>query len=76
MRSKVASYLNKLVDWGVAGFRIDAAKHMMPADLLNILDRLHDLSFKWFHAGKRPFVYQEVRLLKSIHEECHAVQAK
>ena len=60
VRSKVASYFNKLVDWGVAGFRIDAAKHMMPADLLNILDRLHNLNTKWFPSGKRPFVYQEV----------------
>ena len=60
VRSTIASYLNKLVDWGVAGFRLDAAKHMMPADLLNILDRLNDLNTTWFPADKKPFVYQEV----------------
>ena len=64
MRSKVASYLNKLVGFDVAGFRIDAAKHMMPADLLNIVDRLNDLNTTWFPSGKRPFVYQEVMVLK------------
>ena len=69
VRSTIASYLNKLVDWGVAGFRIDAAKHMMPADLLNILDRLNDLNTTWFPADKKPFVYQEVRVLKYTYSQ-------
>ena len=30
VRQQVAGYFNKLVDIGVAGFRIDAAKHMWP----------------------------------------------
>lgn len=33
VRGKVVAYLNHLVDLGVAGFRVDAAKHMWPADL-------------------------------------------
>lgn len=49
-RDKVAEYLQKAIDWGVAGFRIDAAKHMWPGDLAAIYGRL---------AGS-PFVFHEV----------------
>ncbi len=45
-RDKVAEYLNDLIDIGVAGFRVDAAKHMWPEDISAIQDRLHDLSTK------------------------------
>jgi len=30
VRNSIATYLNDLVDLGVAGIRIDAAKHMWP----------------------------------------------
>jgi len=30
VQDKVAAYLNNLVDIGVAGIRVDAAKHMWP----------------------------------------------
>ncbi|XP_071494438.1 alpha-amylase B-like [Diadema antillarum] len=54
-RDKVLEYMNKMVDMGVAGFRIDAAKHMVPSDLVDLFDRLHDCPF-----GGRPYIYQEV----------------
>jgi len=47
---KIAAYLNDLLDTGVAGFRIDAAKHMEPGDIAVILERLPG----------QPFVVQEV----------------
>lgn len=47
---KIAAYLGDLLDTGVAGFRIDAAKHMEPGDIRAILGRL----------PVQPFVYQEV----------------
>jgi alpha-amylase len=37
VRARVAGYLGALVDLGVRGFRIDAAKHIDPADLDAIL---------------------------------------
>lgn len=40
VRSTIANYLQTLVDMGVAGFRLDAAKHMNPADIDNILGRV------------------------------------
>lgn len=46
----IAGYLNDLVDLGVAGFRIDAAKHMASEDLAGILAEVHG----------SPYVYQEV----------------
>lgn len=46
---------------GVAGFRVDAAKHMWPADIKAIEDKLKDLSTAHgFSRGSRPFIYQEV----------------
>ncbi|XP_030351302.1 pancreatic alpha-amylase [Strigops habroptila] len=60
VRSTVAEYMNRLIDIGVAGFRIDAAKHMWPGDIKAFLDQLKDLNTEWFSAGTRPFIYQEV----------------
>ena len=39
VRQKIADYLVSLARLGVAGFRIDAAKHMQPVELDDILDR-------------------------------------
>ncbi|MEW9556072.1 carbohydrate-binding module family 20 domain-containing protein [Nonomuraea sp. NPDC050783] len=50
VRGAVAGYLNKLVSLGVDGFRIDAAKHIAPADLADIYGRLNG----------SPYIYQEV----------------
>ncbi len=47
VRGKLADYLNKLIDLGLAGFRVDACKHMWPGDHTNIY-------------GTKPFIYQEV----------------
>ncbi|NXA49128.1 AMYP amylase, partial [Nothocercus julius] len=60
VRSKIAEYMNHLIDIGVAGFRIDAAKHMWPEDVKATLDKLHNLSTTWFSPGSKPFIYQEV----------------
>ncbi|XP_017682658.1 PREDICTED: pancreatic alpha-amylase-like [Lepidothrix coronata] len=60
VRSKVAEYMNHLIDIGVAGFRIDAAKHMWPGDVRAFLDKLKDLNTTWFPEGTKPFIFQEV----------------
>ncbi|XP_030641594.1 pancreatic alpha-amylase-like [Chanos chanos] len=60
VRGKVAAYMNKLIDIGVAGFRVDACKHMWPGDLSNVYGRLKNLNTKWFSSGSKPFIYQEV----------------
>jgi alpha-amylase len=41
VQQKIADYLVALVRMGVAGFRIDAAKHMQPVELDAILDRVN-----------------------------------
>ncbi|MBK1631694.1 hypothetical protein CKO31_13245 [Thiohalocapsa halophila] len=48
LQNRVGDYLNGLLDLGVAGLRIDAARHMAPADIAGILARVRGL----------PFVYQ------------------
>uniref|UniRef100_A0A3P9H2B9 Alpha-amylase n=1 Tax=Oryzias latipes TaxID=8090 RepID=A0A3P9H2B9_ORYLA len=60
VRGKVADFMNKLIDMGVAGFRVDACKHMWPGDLDNVYRRLNNLNTKWFPGGSRPFIFQEV----------------
>lgn len=55
VRGKIVEFLNKLVDLGVVGFRVDAAKHMWPGDLNAIYSRVKNLP-----SGGRPYIFQEV----------------
>ncbi|MCE3253495.1 MAG: hypothetical protein K0Q67_2515 [Cellvibrio sp.] len=50
VREKIAAYMNDLSSMGVAGFRIDAAKHMASGDVANIVSRL----------SGSPYIFQEV----------------
>jgi alpha-amylase len=55
VRDKLAAYLNKLIGYGVSGFRVDAAKHIGQEDLAAIyalLDRTAD--------GTKPYWALEV----------------
>ncbi|RXG54804.1 Alpha-amylase [Armadillidium vulgare] len=61
VRQKVSAYFNDLIEIGVAGFRVDAAKHMWPDDIQAIQDLTNDLNVdQGFPAGTRPFFYHEV----------------
>lgn len=60
VRDKQVRFLNALTEMGVAGFRVDAAKHMWPEDLREIYGRLVDLRVEEFGRDARPFIYQEV----------------
>ncbi|CAL8072299.1 unnamed protein product [Orchesella dallaii] len=61
VREKISEYMNKLISFGVAGFRVDLAKHMWPEDLSNIFSRLNDLPTEHgFNPGTRPFIVQEI----------------
>ncbi|XP_072161681.1 alpha-amylase A isoform X1 [Bemisia tabaci] len=44
VQDKIATFLNRQLDFGVAGFRIDAAKHMWPEDLRKIYGMLKNVS--------------------------------
>jgi alpha-amylase len=50
VQERIAAYLQDLVDMGVAGFRLDAAKHMAPGDIAAILGRVQG----------DPYIFQEV----------------
>ncbi|HSH02881.1 MAG TPA: carbohydrate-binding module family 20 domain-containing protein [Anaerolineae bacterium] len=50
VRSQLAAYLNDLIGMGVAGFRLDASKHMSTDDVNNIVNRLNG----------NPYIFQEV----------------
>ncbi|TDC75438.1 carbohydrate-binding module family 20 domain-containing protein [Streptomyces hainanensis] len=47
VRQRIADYMNDLLSLGVAGFRVDAAKHMAAADLAAIRSRLDDPNAYW-----------------------------
>lgn len=50
VRGKIAEYMNHLLDLGVKGFRIDAAKHIPATDLAAIYKKLK----------RSPYIYHEV----------------
>lgn len=61
VQEHISDFMNRLISWGVAGFRVDAAKHMWPVDMEGIFDRLDNLSTEHgFAAGTKPFIFQEV----------------
>ncbi|MGI3785962.1 MAG: alpha-amylase family glycosyl hydrolase, partial [Janthinobacterium lividum] len=55
VRGKITSYLNRLIGFGVSGFRVDAAKHIGQTDLDAIRDGLHKTK-----DGTRPYWALEV----------------
>lgn len=72
VRRSIVRYMKRLMALGVTGFRIDAAKHMWPADLKPIIGSLklprrwrrissrQDRWRSWRETLVRPVVYQEV----------------
>eukprot|EP00095_Tigriopus_kingsejongensis_P000508 maker-scaffold367_size194084-snap-gene-0.49 protein:Tk00508 transcript:maker-scaffold367_size194084-snap-gene-0.49-mRNA-1 annotation:"hypothetical protein DAPPUDRAFT_64687" len=61
VQQMVADYYNDLIDIGVAGFRVDAAKHMWPEDIAAIQALLNPLNTKHgFKQGSLPFFVHEV----------------
>ncbi|RVE51686.1 hypothetical protein evm_003658 [Chilo suppressalis] len=61
VRQMIVGFMNRFIHMGVAGFRIDAAKHMWPRDLRVIYNRLYNLNTAHgFPAGARPYIFQEV----------------
>ncbi|MNK07428.1 Alpha-amylase precursor [compost metagenome] len=62
VQNKLANYLNHLLDLGVAGFRIDAAKHIPAADLVAIKNKLKRSAYiynEMIHDPRVPIEYAE-----------------
>lgn len=57
---EIIAFMNDLIDIGVAGFRVDACKHMWPGDLEVIFGNLRDLNSNYFGTGKRAYIFSEV----------------
>lgn len=59
VREKIADMMNSLISFGVAGFRVDACKHMWPGDLEVIFnDLLSNVNADL--GGGKPYIFQEV----------------
>lgn len=52
-RDTIAAYLNHLIDLGVAGFRVDAAKHIGITDMTAITNKLKLVN------GQKPYILSE-----------------
>lgn len=62
VRDQLGAYLNRLLDLGAMGFRIDAAKHIPAEDLAAILSRLNRSVYvisETLIGGGEPVQYQE-----------------
>ncbi|XP_011700977.1 PREDICTED: alpha-amylase A-like [Wasmannia auropunctata] len=61
VRDKIVKFYNHIIDLGIAGIRVDAAKHMWPEDLKVIYKRMKKLSPKnGFRRNAKCYIYQEV----------------
>lgn len=58
VRGKLAAYLAELARLGVAGFRIDAAKHMQPVELDSLVSRVNATMVA--EGRERPYWFGEV----------------
>lgn len=68
VQDKMASYLSHLQDLGVAGVRLDAAKHIQKEDLANIFAMLSSLLWEkdsWPINSMRAEKPRNFRVLKS-----------
>ncbi|UYL09054.1 alpha-amylase family protein [Bdellovibrio sp. SKB1291214] len=62
VQQKMADYLNHLLDLGVSGFRLDAAKHMPSKDLAQITKRMKRSAYVFqeiIHESYGPVTYDE-----------------
>jgi alpha-amylase len=63
--SKIQAYINKLISYGVMGFRIDAAKHIPTVHLQTIINGLNSLPTSNYNPSgsgvvTKPYITQEV----------------
>ncbi|HEY6513952.1 MAG TPA: alpha-amylase family protein [Burkholderiaceae bacterium] len=70
VRSKIAAYLIALHAEGVAGFRIDAAKHMQPRDIDAIVSQVNSAAL----AAGRPLPYYFLEVINNAGEAVTAEQ--
>ncbi|XP_035787092.1 alpha-amylase-like [Anopheles albimanus] len=61
VREKIVGLMNRLIEYGVAGFRMDSAKYIAPDDLDSIYKALKPLNPMFqFPLFSAPFIYQDV----------------
>ena len=71
VRASLAGFLNDLLSIGVAGFRIDAAKHMPPGDIAAVLDKLDGDAYVFqevIYHGTGPIAAEEFLATGSVTE--------
>ncbi|XP_073957016.1 alpha-amylase-like isoform X2 [Choristoneura fumiferana] len=61
VQRKIVQFFNRLIRLGIAGLRVDAAKHMWPNDLKEIYKQLRNLNVDFgFAPNSKPYIFQEV----------------
>lgn len=54
VQEKVAAYINRLAELGVAGIRVDAAKHMDPVELRQLLSLVNSSLYRFLEVTASP----------------------
>ncbi|KAI1290783.1 Alpha-amylase 1 [Halotydeus destructor] len=60
VRRQIVAAMDSLTALGVAGFRIDASKHMWPEEMKLMFEALSDVNATLYGANKKPFIYHEI----------------
>ena len=60
VQEKLIEAINNLTALGVAGFRVDAMKHMWPRDVEKVWQRLKPLDASIYGENASAFMYHEV----------------
>jgi alpha-amylase len=62
VQNKVKEFLNKLISFGVSGFRVQGCLYMWPKDLRKIFTEVNNLNTNFgFSAGSRPYFMCEAK---------------
>ncbi|XP_074595081.1 alpha-amylase-like isoform X2 [Brevipalpus obovatus] len=61
VQDKIVEAINKLINLGVAGIRIDASYMSWPKNLAAILERLNTLNTKFFKPNSKPYVFHSIK---------------
>ena len=62
--AKLVEMMNRMIGYGVAGYRIDAAIYIRPSEMEEMWHDLDTLKSEYFPQDSKPFFYHHVRKTK------------
>lgn len=66
VQEKMGEFFNKLIDYGVAGFRLQLCKYLWPSEIEIMISLMKPLNTKFgFKEGEEPYIMCELKELKT-----------